>query len=219
MRQVMYLFVFTIVSCHIHVSFFLYHRWRFVVHAGVDGYSRLPVFVRCSDNNRADTVLHAFIEAVQTYGLPSRVRCDIGTENYDFAYYMFSHPSRGPGRGSIIAGKSVHNQIVERFWRDLFQGCLSVYYHLFHHMEHTGILNPLNAIHLFALHHVFLPRINQSINVFCETWNRHRIRTAGNSSPLQLWIRGHHEVDNTYLDQVANLRNLIVVIIIDFYCL
>ena len=32
-------------------------RWRLVVHGGVDGYSRIPVYLHCSDNNKADTVL------------------------------------------------------------------------------------------------------------------------------------------------------------------
>ena len=39
-------------------------RWWFVVHGGVDGYSRLPVYLKVSPNNRADTALTAFQEAV-----------------------------------------------------------------------------------------------------------------------------------------------------------
>lgn len=110
----------------------MYHRWRFVIHAGIDGYSRLPVYCHCSTDNRAQTV-QLFQGAVDMYGLPSRVRCDRGVENYDLGYYMLSHPQRGPNRGSIIPGQSVHNQHVERFWRDLFIGCTCVFYHLFYH--------------------------------------------------------------------------------------
>ena len=52
-----------------------------MIHAGVDGYSRLLVFIRCSTNNRAETVLNLFLSGVSHYGLPSRVRTDKGGEN------------------------------------------------------------------------------------------------------------------------------------------
>ena len=97
-------------------------------------------------NNRAETVLACFRDAIERFSLPSRIRCDCGTENYDVAYFMLSHPLRGVGRSSVIAGSSVHNQRVERFWRDLlvsrsrpftsfsrdlFVGCTGIFYNLF----------------------------------------------------------------------------------------
>ena len=48
-------------------------RWRFIVHAGVDGFSRMLVFLQCSTNNRADTIFSAFKSAIKDYGVPSRV--------------------------------------------------------------------------------------------------------------------------------------------------
>ena len=54
-------------------------RWGFVVHGGIDGFSRLVVFLKCAMNNRAETVMSTFIEGTRRYGIPSRVRSDHGS--------------------------------------------------------------------------------------------------------------------------------------------
>ena len=86
-------------------------RWQILIHGGNDGYSQQPVYnIVASNNNRSDTVLKAFLGAVTSFGLPSRVRADKGTENVLVSLFMLCHPSRGPGRRIFIAGRSVHNQ-------------------------------------------------------------------------------------------------------------
>ena len=112
------------------------YRWRIVIHGGVDGYSRLIVFLRCATNNRASTVLDVFQSATRRHGIPSRVRADRGGENTRVADYTVIQ--RGAGRGSFISGRSVHNQRIERLWRDVFSGCTVLYYDLFYHMEHEA---------------------------------------------------------------------------------
>lgn len=66
----------------------------------------MPVFLRVSNNNRSETVLNAFKEAVSVFGSPERVRSDKGGENVGVAEWMLTR--KGPG--SFIAGRSVHNQ-------------------------------------------------------------------------------------------------------------
>ena len=60
----------------------------------MDGFSRVPVYLQCSNNNRADTVLRIFKEAVNIYGLPSRIRCDAGGENVEVSQFLLTHPLR-----------------------------------------------------------------------------------------------------------------------------
>ena len=186
-------------------------RWRIVVHGGIDGYSRVPVYLHASDNNRSVTVLRSFMEAVRKYGLPSRVRADHGGENVLVSEYMLQHPDQGPGRRSFISGKSVHNQRIERLWRDVFSTCLSSFYHLFYSLEGNGILNPNDDVDLFCLHYVFLPRINSQLETFRQAYSRHRLRTENNRSPLQLWVSGllkgsnDHEATSGVLEAMSQV--------------
>lgn len=108
-------------------------RWRIVIHGGIDGYSRLVVFLKASSNNRSDTVFHSFVEATGQYGIPSRVRCDHGGENN--AVCLFMNVFRGFTRGSALRGRSTHNQRIERLWRDVWRGITNTYHALFMLLE------------------------------------------------------------------------------------
>ena len=124
-----------------------------VIHGAIDGYSRLVLYLNCADNNRASTVVEQFRKAISNYGLPSRIRTDMGLENTAAAELMLEQ--RGTERNSVLVGSSVHNQRIERLWRDVFLAVVQLYCRLFYHMEQMGILNPLSSMNLFALHSIF----------------------------------------------------------------
>ena len=113
-------------------------RWRIVTHGGIDGYSRLIVYLQCATNNEATTVYEQFLKAIQQYHLPSRVRSDQGIENILVARHMIE--KRDSQRRSMITGPSTHNQCIERLWRDMHKSATILYYKLFYFMEHMSTI-------------------------------------------------------------------------------
>lgn len=61
------------------------------------------------------------------------------------------------------------------------------------------MLNPINDAHLFALHYVYVPRINRSLKEFMAYWNHHGIRTQAGMSPHQLFVAGMLKLQNSGL--------------------
>ena len=177
-------------------------RWKIVIHGGIDGYSRRIVYLHASSNNRADTVYSLFRGAVAECGWPSRVRSDKGGENVDVARAMLS--VRGTGRKSHITGSSVHNQRIERLWRDTFRCVGQLYYSLLYGMEDNGLLDVYNEKDLFAVQFVFLPRINNQLNQSASAWNRHPLRTENGLTPLQLWNRGLLATSSEFQEEIAS---------------
>ena len=153
--------------------------------------------MKCSTNNKASTVYDSFLQAVQRYGLPSRVRCDQGRENIRVAHHMIHH--RGIERRSVLVGSSVHNQRIERLWKDMHRCVTAMYYRLFYYPEYHSLLDPINDTHLFALHYVYLPRINRALQQFQQAWNNHRVRTERGLTPNQLFTAGALQLRNSGL--------------------
>lgn len=181
-------------------------RWRIVVHGAIDGFSRRIVYLRASDNNRADTVMNLFRLAVHDCGWPSRVRSDKGGENIEVARAMLA--VRGTGRRSHLAGSSVHNQRIERLWRDTFRCVCHFFYSMFYEMEDLGILDPVNDADLFSLHYVFIPRINVQLSQFMNAWNHHPLRTEHGFSPLRLWHQGMLAADPRWQQDIIDGFNI-----------
>lgn len=76
-------------------------RWKIVIHAFIDGFSRFLLGILASNNNRATTVLDLFEDITEVFGFPSCIRGDHGTENLLVAALM----EEVRGVGSYIWGK------------------------------------------------------------------------------------------------------------------
>lgn len=138
-------------------------RWNIVVHGGIDGFSRLIMYLKASPNNRATSVLSAFTEAIDEFGLPSHVRVDGGGENVLVAQYMLEHPERASQERSVIIGRSVHNQRIERLWRDVYSSCICFFYNFFSFLEDLSLLDCNNPVDLYIIQLVFLPVLQKQL--------------------------------------------------------
>jgi len=171
-------------------------RWGLVIHGCIDGYSRRIMFLSCSSNNLSDTVLTHFLKAINDDGgmWPSRIRVDYGVENVKVCDEMIR--KWGEGRGSFIAGSSTRNQRIERLWRDVFKSVCHVFYYTFYALEDSGMLDIDSCVDMFALHAVFIPRINQLLLEFSKLFNDHPVRTEKNWTPNQMWTNGMLHPEN-----------------------
>ncbi|KAJ8375463.1 hypothetical protein SKAU_G00060430 [Synaphobranchus kaupii] len=112
---------------------------------------------------------------------------------------MVTH--RGENRNSHITGRSVHNQRIERLWRDVYVHVLDPFHCLFQDLEMEGFLNPDDEVHLFALHWAFHPHLQRHLVMFQDAWNNHKLRTTGSQSPLQLWLQFQDLVDPVEVEE------------------
>ena len=167
-----------------------------VVHGCIDGFSRKIMFLKCNSSNLSETVLQLFLTAVEEHGglWPSRIRVDRGVENVKVCDAMVA--MRGNGRDSFIAVPSTRNQRIERLWRDVFRCVCHYFYYIFYAMEQCQLLDIDNMIYMFLLHLIFIPHINYALEEYQKLFNDHKIRTAGNWSPNQLWHNGMLDSNN-----------------------
>ena len=162
-------------------------RWIFFVQGCVDGYSRAIIYLNCAACNNTAITLNSFVRGMSHFGLPSRTRSDAGLENVLVSRLMVG--LQGRGRGSHIVGRSVHNQRIERLWRDVYTSVLSQFYAFFYDMEDAGLLDPTNPRHILYLHLSFGKLICKELATFARGWNMHGLRSEHHLTPLRLWMR------------------------------
>ena len=60
-------------------------------------------------------------------------------------------------------------------------------------LEEDGVLHPDNEVDIYCLHICFMHLVQKDLDSFRCAWNEHKIRTAHNMSPKQLFIYGLHQ--------------------------
>ncbi|KAL4261185.1 hypothetical protein AB1N83_010317 [Pleurotus pulmonarius] len=167
-------------------------RWGIVIHGIVDGYSRAVTGIRASTSNKASTVLDVFMEAIHSYGIPSRVRGDRGGENRDVSLFMIL--ARGPSRASFMWGPSTRNTRIERLWGEVGSQFARAWRGFFLRLERLHYLKHSNPHHLWLIQFIFLDAINEDCKQFQENWNDHPISGVGHDkSPNDLRFLGQLE--------------------------
>lgn len=144
--------------------------------------------MRAHTNNRAETVLRLFREAVERFGAPSRMRGDRGGENLLVAIWMICF--RGLNRGSFMWGSSVllcgwfpsstkyfsssstRNTRIERLWLEVGKRFGRLWRAFFARLERLHGLDVDSPQHLWLLHALFLDELNGDVELFQEEWAR-----------------------------------------------
>ncbi|KAF7317402.1 Integrase catalytic domain-containing protein [Mycena chlorophos] len=178
-------------------------RHGIVIHAFVDGYDRMCTGIRASNNNKSETVLEVFLQAVQTHGVPSRVRGDRGGENVLVSVWMIKH--HGPGRGSFSWGLSTRNTPSERFWVEVGSQVVRAWRCFLSRLERLHKLDVDDPCHLWLIHHLFLDTINDELAKFAAEWNAHPMRGRGNISPEDARFLGR-SAEGMYADDVQRIH-------------
>ena len=99
-------------------------------------------------------------------------------------------------------GHSIHNQRIERLWRDVWCSVTVNYHTAFQHLFATGALQSDNELDLICLNYMMLPRINRHLQLFKQAWSCYSLSTEQGLSPQQLWIAGQLMANNPISDWI-----------------
>jgi hypothetical protein len=81
---------------------------------------------------------------------------------------------------------------VTKFYLDIFMS-----------LEKDGF-DISDEVHRFLLQYLFQSRIQEELNQFINTWNRHKLSTKGNKSPMLLMVSNMNKFP--FVDELENLE-------------
>jgi hypothetical protein len=89
----------------------------------------------------------------------------------------------------MYCDRSVHNVRIERLWVDVTTQVGAFWAEMFTELELRHGLDSNSNHHIWLLHHLFLPVINERLAFFAESWNQHRIQIQNgpNRSPADMF--------------------------------
>ena len=79
----------------------------------------------------------------------------------------------------------MHTQRIERLWLDVKRLIVCRFKSILFSMEGNNFLDSLNDLHLYVLHWIFLPSINNALRELLD-WNNQPLSSEHNFSPYQL---------------------------------
>lgn len=192
---------------------------KLVIHGSIDGFSRHINYLVCCDNNRSSTVLNIFRNCVREYGVPQRMYSDLGGENIQVAHYMVA--VRGPGlnNNTVMVGKSVHNQRIERLWRDI-NSVTHLYKLYFHKLINQHEFQFDDCRQRYIINRLFIPLINDELDEIRRGYNDHKMRTldrrfqspneAVKQEPNFAVAAPHHVPIPVVVDNALNYNGIVV---------
>eukprot|EP01084_Bolivina_argentea_P168860 292750_1 len=176
-------------------------RYRLYIHGCVDGASHYIIYCRMEGRNNAETQRQIFQHAVQhvtNNEYPQHIRTERGLENTETWRVMLQQ--RGINTRAVLVGPSTRNTRIERLWLTLRVHKIDIWKRRFESMETHNGLDVTNSIHLWALHYIFIPRINNEFEAWRVSQNNHPHPSdtlAGvRRTPLQIFIEGSGQLTN-----------------------
>lgn len=131
-------------------------RYGSPMYGFIDGYSKKVLYIGvASTNNKPEVIANYFLKLVRKLEcLPTVLRTDKGTEatimgNLQMSLRWF-HDDKKAGMNSYNKGRSINNQCIESYWRELREHLLDFYIELFQLMESDNLIDISNPVHIVS---------------------------------------------------------------------